>query len=204
MSEKLIEELKRENLCTHFILPLLKLNKFSFVSFVDSYIATSTHEKDCLFVICKYIAIRIITPELLSRRILLMDEYYGMYEDQQGHIYVVYKVPGKWMPDLEQFIQGKYSEMSENAKKMIIRWSRLPYQRRDPVSGGVFTDGRICALYKESVLRDMWERKLDYVSPHGMVHIPSYVDKDQELLSIPDERSFIELDTLTKINQPEL
>lgn len=193
MSERLIEELKRENLCTHFILPLLKLNKFSFASFIDSYIATSTHEKDCLFITCKYIAVRIVQTTLLSRRVFMKAEYHGLYrDDAKDNLYVVYKVPARWIADLDLFISGKYSEMSDNAKNMIIRWSRLPYRIRNPNDGHILTDGRLCALYKDSQLRDMWERRIE---PWEHIH--------GELLSIPDERSFIELDTLTRIQEPE-
>lgn len=188
MSEKLIAELKTENLCTHFILPLLKLNKFSFMpsNFVNSFIATSTYERDHLFVSVRYVAVQVIDPVYLSRRVYILSEFYGTYRDEHESWFLVYKISSRWINDLDLFLSGKYSEMSKDAKRMIINWSNLAYRQRDS-NGTVVTDFRLCALEKERSLKDMWERMIDPREPIN-----------GELLSIPDEKTFIDLDTLTR------
>jgi hypothetical protein len=189
MSDKLIEELEAENLCTHFILPLLKLNKFSFggSNFTNSFIASSDHVKDHLFITENYIVVQVIEIAYLSRRIMLLDEYDGTYTDGSNHSYLVYRVPLRWVKDLWKFKEGKFSEMSEDAKLKIIQWSGLSYRYLDHKSGQVVTDVRIMALNKEKPLKKWWENRIVPLDPI-----------EGELLSIPNGKSYINLDSLIK------
>lgn len=195
MSQKLIDELSRENLCTHFVLPLLRISKFSFISsnFVDSYIEV---KKD-------RIVVKIIDLSLESRKVFRNTYFKGVFTDGT-YVYLAFKIPPKWLSDVGLFLQGKFSQMSESCKEEIRRYSGLEYRVKDPSSGRIVTDGRLQALDKSQVLRDMWDQKLTYVSPNKTVVIPSYVDNHMELLSIPDERTFIDLSLLTQIKEARI
>lgn len=173
MSQRLIDELRNENLCTHFILPLLKLSKFSFLSsnFIDSYI---TRDRQA-------VVVEVVELELLSRRV---KENHPRFIGQtwiDGRHLLVYHINSQWKEDIELFISGGFSKMSQRAKDMIIRYSRLAYMQRDE-DGKIVTDGRLLALERNPKLKEMWERELDV-----------YLDYQAELLSIPGERAFISL-----------
>lgn len=189
MSERLIEELRRENLCTHFILPLLKLNKFSFIAsnFVDSYLYQNpeTHHWS--------IVVKVVEPTYCHGKVWQHTSLTGVYRDAE-YTYVQYFLGSEWYFDVETFILGKFSEMSDKAKKRIYTWSglanRVLNERGIPV-----TDARLLALERDPVLREMWDREL---APD-----PQLVDLgDMELMSIPDERTFIDIHTLTRIEKP--
>lgn len=196
MSERLIEELRRENLCTHFILPLLKLNKFSFMgsNFVNSYLHYEP-VRDIWSIVVK-----VTEPGFCHERVWMHACYKDTYTDGE-FTYIRYYVIRKWYSDVHKFIHGKFSELSDAAKDAIRVYSKLPYRELSP-SGAVITDGRLLALEKSTVLKTMWDKVLTYRSPEGMVEIPSYVTNEMELLSIPDEHSFINLDHLTRIKKP--
>lgn len=103
----------------------------------------------------------------------------------RDYCYYVYRVPLNWIADLKLFKKGKYSEMSELAKDTIRVQSGLPNNTRMS-SGKLETDIRILALDKHKTLKNWWEEMINPWEPLS-----------GELLSIPDERSFIELDLLT-------
>lgn len=187
MSERLIEELNRENLCTHFVLPLLKLNKFSFVAsnFVNSYLHFDSESKTWSIIV------QIIEPTYCHGKVWLHPNLLQVYKDTE-YVYVQYYIVLRWYYDVETFLLGKFSEMSDPAKKMIRTYSGLPNREVAP-NGAIVTDGRLLALDKSPVLKDMWDR---------IVH-PDTVNLDgMELLSIPDQRSYIDLSTFTKIKRP--
>lgn len=171
-TELICKELHRENLCTYFILSLLKLNKFKFIgeeNFVDSYLSTDglnifVHLKNVDFFEAKEYAL----PN--SDKIL---------EDQTGNAYVKFAIPDKWFCDIRIFLQGKFSKMSTDAKDRIRKYSGLPY--RVIVNGVKVTDIRLLALEKSKNARKFWEEYLD-----------CHLDENQELLSIPNEKIFID------------
>lgn len=180
MSEQLIEELKTENLCTYFILPLLKLSKVSFVksNFIDCFI---TREGRTL-------AVKVYMVNLLSRKTYTAEYTRTVIND--GYNYVLYEIPSKWTRDVQLFRQGKFSKMSEAAKDHIRTYSGLEY--RTPTRGGSYvTDGRLLALDRNPLLREMWESMYNVV-----------LGDDDELLSIPGDKSYI--DWLPEIKKSQL
>lgn len=181
MSQRLIDELSQENLCTHFILPLLKLSKISFLSsnFVDSYL---THDG-------KFLLVRVMELMFLSRMTHTSHpNYVDTYLSQDKvSFFVVYQVPECWEDDVQLFIGGHFSKMSDKAKNNIIRYSKLAYRTKD-TAGIPVTDGRLLALEQHTKLKEMWERELDV-----------YLNDKMELLSIPSEKSFMELEELVSM-----
>lgn len=190
MSQQLIEELRVVNLCTYYVLPLLKLNKFSFLhsNFLNSYL-TSTGSS---------IVVEVVEPLLLSRNLLNHHQYRKTIKYEKVY-YVVYSIPQRWRNDIALFMEGKFSQMTQAAKDAIMRFSGLDNNRKNK-DGVALTDGRLLALDKHPVLKKMWECELSSITPakNGKSAQRSVIelDEDAELLSIPGKESYIDLEGL--------
>jgi hypothetical protein len=184
MSTQLIEELRKENLCTHFILPLLKLSKFSFVAsnFVNCYITKQSLPSKTTIVV------QVIDFHLLGPNMLFNPHFLRYFTDDKGYHYLEFFVPSKWRVDVVYFRTGRFSLMSKSAKEYIQRYSMLPYQLYN--NGKVLTDMRLLALNKHPTLKTMWENELSYNEAFTSI---VELDDDAELLSIPGDESYIDL-----------
>jgi len=177
----IIKELHKDNLCTYFILPLLKLSKFRFIAdsnFIDSYLSQDR----------KYIIVQVLEILFLEYKLAEHPDFEGVYKDNHGHRFIAYAIPDRFTEDVEHFCSGQYSNMSDEAKELIRSYSGLTYKVRDKKSGLLITDVRLLALHKSQSLRDMWEDALACT-----------LHDDQELLSIPGETSFISMDSIQRI-----
>ncbi len=165
-----LQELRKENLCTYFILPILRLNKFSFggSNFIDSYLTTD----------CKFIATKVYDSTIISRTV---KKHAGFVKEEirDGYHILFFRIPPRHVKDVALFIAGKYSKLPEEVKNMIYGGSGLDYQVSS--KGKINTDMRLLALTRHESLREMWERELK--SPVG---------PDDELLEPPGSRSFID------------
>lgn len=172
MSSTLIQELKRDNLCTYFVLPLLRLNKFSFVSsnFINSFL-TKDH---------KHIVVQVYDVVLIRQMIFLHPGYKGQ-QLIDGYFYLIFSIQKKRQEDVEQFVAGHFSKLSKSAKEMICQWSGLAYKQPDGPNRTV-TDMRLLALSRHDSLKKMWEEECEIE-----------LNEDDELLDIPDQRSFIDI-----------
>ena len=190
MSQALIDQLKRENLCTHFVLPLLKLNKVSFneSGFVNCYLT-----KDL-----KRVVVKLVDTILLSRRIFDHPEFSAIYIDANGYYLITFRLRDRWADDLQLFAKGQYSQFSMKAKQRIINHSGLRYRKRE--GSQVLTDGRLLALEKHTLLREMWEREYYSQLPGQRPQNPD-LHMPEEYLSVPGEESYINLDGLAKIRE---
>lgn len=185
MSQTLINELKEENLSTYFVLPLLQLNKFSFINpnYVNSYL---TEDR-------KYIVVEVVLQSLLSRTVYYSHPCFrGLCRSKNNeHLYLVYEIPNRWTQNVLLFTLGKFSEFSNGAKEKIIRFSTLLYQQKE--NGYIVTDGRLLALEKHVLMKEMWEERL---STNGT----GRVELNGEVLSIPGKESYIKLEDLIQEN----
>ena len=103
--------------------------------------------------------------------------------DENGKDYLEFKIPEKFRRDVALFMEGKYSEMSETVKRIIRENSTLQYKSLKETT--YRTDVRLLALEKSQVLRDYWNSQLwDWPAQ-------SHIDDDLELLSKPDEFSYL-------------
>lgn len=164
MSHRLIYDLRLENLCSHFVLPLLKLSKYSFLqsNFVNSYL---TKNRD--YIVVEVLDL-ILVPFTVYKR---HPDYVGKIR-RDDRLLLIYKIPTKWYYTVLLFTQGRFSRMPDDAKEAIKIYSKLSDD-----------DGRILALTKDKSLKDLWEREL-------LV----YIDDDMELLSKPDgEGNYIDI-----------
>lgn len=172
--EQIVIELHRENLCTYFILPLLKLNKFSFVTprnFVESYL----HEEGTS------IFVKLNDIHFFEHRMRLHAYYKAWWKDEQGKHYIQYSIPEQYQQDVQLFLQGKYSKFSAKAKEMIQIHSGLVFRSRDE-KGTILTDTRLLALEKSPLVKRMWEERLAVE-----------LDDESELLSMPGDPKWRQL-----------
>ena len=189
MSQALIEELQYgANLCTHFILPLLKLSKTSFHSpgFLNCYL---TVDRTRVYVL-------IVQHVFLSRKILAHKQYAGTYRCPDGY-FVVFKVPGRWASDVNLFCEGRFSKMSRKAREYIIRYSGLDYRKKE--GKRVVTDGRLLALERPEIVKEMWGRELFNAGSHKGIDDPGIIP--DEVLSKPGNETFIDPSGLTRIRE---
>lgn len=168
-----MEKEKRSfNLCTTYILPLIGLNKFSFGNNNDSYINSYLSEDDSHV---------IVELQGYVSNLIANHANYRFAYPKEGHNFVVFELPSSFKKDVQRFREGKYSEFSEDAKKLIRKKSGLKY--KVPVVGGkVETDIALLALDKDQELREYLEKKLGVK-----------LAESAELASIPGEENFLEL-----------
>jgi hypothetical protein len=159
---------KGDNLVTYYMLPLVGVNKVTFGRhFKHSYIdATGLKVYVCLrsnMTSPTYKRNPNYITEVVINRIL----------------YIQFVFPSKFLKDSKLFIQGKYSKMSKEAKKLIYATSTLPYNS----SVGTFTVSHpvLQALDRTKTLRT-------YLS--GI--IGEELSFEDELMQAPDESWFIE------------
>lgn len=166
-----IEELHKDNLCTYFVLPLLRLNKFNFTgsNFISSYLTRDGQR----------IAVQVYDTSLILRSVYMHPGYERSFI-KDGYHYLVFRIAEKWSKDVESFIKGKFSLMSEGAKDVIYQYSGLNYQSL--MGKKVVTDGRLLALERHACLRDTLIREYEID-----------LGPNDELLAVPEDRSFIEL-----------
>lgn len=174
-SDQIVIELHRGNLCTFFVLPLLKINKFSFVTktnFVESYL---DQEGTSIFV-------ELIDTVFMEHRMDHHPQFAGLWKRNEGAgRFIQYHIPAGFERDLRMFMQGKYSRMSDKAKDLIRIHSGLAFRCKEP-NGDIITDTRLLALDRSPLVKQMWEEQLGV-----------RLDEHAELLSIPGDPKWRQL-----------
>jgi len=173
---RFMDEWKKENLCTYFILPLLRLNKFSFTSsnFIESFL---TRDGKC-------IVVQVYNTHLIREGVLSHPGFHGIKEKDNTFL-VIFTIPHARRNDVQLFIKGKYSRMSEGSKDLIRALSTLDYRSPGSTNSSVKTDGRLLALERHAALRRAYEVEFD---------LNEALSPDDELLNEPTDRSFINLE----------
>lgn len=171
---QLFERLRNTNLCSYFILPLIGVNELRFggeANFLNSFLS-----KDG-----SLIYVEVYQPEFVIGTNL---PKHRLGTDLEGRTYLEFKIPEKFSNDVALFMAGKYSEFSNTSKRMIREGSNLEYKKlKDEV---YTTDVRLLALDKSPALKEFWEGHF-YDHAHQ-----SHISDDMELLSKPDEGSYLQ------------
>lgn len=166
-----MESKRSENLCNFYILPLLGLNKTSFggsMNFVNSYLST-----DSLYVVVELLQPTKETFESHTNYVL-------DFEDKGRHL-LVFGIPEEYLPSVEMFKAGKYSQFQTQAKELIKKKSGLNY--KVPIGGGKVRSAReLLALDKDQDLRRLLEEELKVK-----------IDAEAELMDIPNDNNFYNL-----------
>lgn len=176
MEDAFLKHIKEHSKVTAYVLPLLKLSKFSFGedNFVESWI---NHDGHLVCVEIKDLAPVILHSEVVNDPTLFDIRSLGLRQ----HYEMWFRIPLTWYMDISMFLKGRYSLMSEEAKAMIRTYSGMPYRVPDPNDGMLYTDFLLLALDKNVMLKDKWEERID-----------ERISKSSELINPPDSRDFKE------------
>lgn len=169
---EVIEIAGKDNLCTYFILPLCLVNKLRFGgidNFLSSYLSP-----DGSWIYVEVVDERFVEAELPKHGVI----------KTEGRTFFQFRISVQWAYDVQLFINGKYTQLSERAKRLIREGSTLEYRNyRGTVP---FTDFRLLALENSVAVRAMWEDLI-----FDEIDIARRSELGDELLSIPSENSFI-------------
>lgn len=169
---KFFETINDYNLCTYYVMPLLKLSKFSF--------GPGNFEQCFLTPDGKFLTIRLrFDVSFLQENESYIDSYH-----REGKDYVVLSVPEEWQEDVQKFITGKYSTFSSKAKEMIRSFSGLMYRQAHPATGKTSTDARLLALDEDVNQRNLLRSKLEE-------ELGCLIPEDLELISLPQPENYI-------------
>lgn len=152
-----------DHLSNYFMLPLIGYNKFSFGegNFINSYVTT---EREVVVILRN-------RPALAYH----LSPTFKADFDIEGKFAIAFTIPEEYEEDFTKFLDGKYSQMSPEAKEIIKYSSGLRYNIPDPARpGNVICDDKLLALDRHPQLRANLERSLNCVIPD-----------DVELLSKP-------------------
>lgn len=152
----------------YFVLPLTTLNRSSFGdnNFINAYLRSDNT-----------VMVR-LHEECIRHNSLPC--YVADFHIENDHA-ILFKIESKYAKDLDLFRIGKYSQMSEEAKDMIIKYCGLNYRVPHPLKAGVtITDERLLALIRDDYFRSMMEMRLGVT-----------FDDDMELFSLPSEEELI-------------
>lgn len=165
-----MESKRSDNLCNFYVLPLLGLNKTSFgggSNFINSYVSEDS----------KYVVVELKEPKGA------FESHYCYQFDFQTNqaTMIVFSIPSDFLPTVQQFREGKYSQFSVEAKELIKKKSGLNYKLS--IGGGKVRSAReLLALDKDKDLKRLLEEELA-VKLHT----------DAELMDIPNEGNFYDL-----------
>lgn len=167
----LLSEIRKYNLCTWYLLPLVGLNRFSFGEglFINSYL-----DRKNLWIIVQIPDLNLVSAKLKVSAIRLWSN------DRGG--FLAYSLPSMSAYDVHWYIKGMYSRFSNSLKSIIFERSGLPY-RKLKSDGGTETDIRLLALEGREVVRDFIERELQVI-----------MDPNQEVLGKPSPESFMDIE----------
>ncbi len=107
---------KGDTLVTYYMLPLVNVNKHTFArNFKTSYI---NNIGTTLYVELNK---AMVSPSYK------LSSYYLSDIIIEGTLFILFRVPDRFLEDATKFIVGEYSQMSREAKKLIYSTSTLPY-----------------------------------------------------------------------------
>jgi len=166
--------LNEYNLCTWYVLPWLGMNFNSFgkENFINSYLIRG--------------AMKVVTKVLdkeLCPAVAEHPNFRGsLYRAEEQTTLLVFNIPEMWTEDYRKFLDGKYSQMSEEAKSRIRRISGLRYEEKND-KGELITHAALMALDRHPSLRKKWLEILG-----------SDTQLPEELISVPGDQCFINLE----------
>ena len=164
---------KGDTLVTYYILPILGLNRKSF----GRPFKTSLISRDGLKIYV-HLRRRMLSPSYKSNPYFISEIYLG------EELYVIFTIPSTAIEDAKKFVQGKYSHMSKQTKKLIYNGSTLPYKK----NSGSHT---VSSFILQALDRSKWLRK----HLEDSLQIDPIPDSD-ELIDPPYDHWFIESRTI--------
>lgn len=174
--QHMITAMKEVNLCSYFLLPLLGLSKLSFGenNFVNSYLSEDGSQ----------IYVRVYRVADVPGGVRLGVTKVVTADKQE---YLLFNFPDMWKEDIETFMEGKYSLLSDSAKQIIRTTSGLDYKGLGE-DGKYYTDFRIIALTRNPDLVAEWKSHLYDPNDRGLCILDT--DPTIELLEAPGDYMF--------------
>ena len=126
---------------------------------------------------------------------LLENENFKKLIKKEESYLAIFKIPAEFDSDVQLFIKGDYSQMSETAKNIIKEYSCLEYNYdcedsdEDINKFGktpLYTDDLLLVLDKSPELRKKWEKEFGEI-------ITIVIPESCELLPPPGKAAFIDL-----------
>lgn len=162
------------NICTYYLLPLIKLNRRSFgpKNFKQCYI---NPEGNKIYILVNY------RPEAIE----FDDNYLALHHIDENNLFLIFNIPDMWAADVQVFIKGTYTKLSLEAKEMIRCFSGLKYKHLAAKSDVPHTDGRLMAIDDDPQQRAYFRERLEH-------ELGLEIDHSIELISIPNQLNYIE------------
>lgn len=163
-----------DSLVTYYLLPLVGVNKNTFGrSFKQSYV-----DKEGLKIFVE-LRSNMITPSYKSNPNYISEMILNR------KMFVLFSLPARFIASGKNFVQGKYSGMSKDAKKLIYSSSGLPYNK---------TNGSFVMSHPILQALDTTKTLRSFLLNHLKV---KKVADSNELIDLPESWWFIE----TRINE---
>lgn len=165
---------RSDNLCNFYILPLLGLNRSSFggiSNFINSYLTNDFN----------HVVVHLHNP---YGPYAVHQHYKTDYYNNQGILTIVFSLPPQFKATAAKFKEGKYSQFSNEVKQLIKAKSGLKWQVPNG-RGQYISAKKLLALDRDPDLRKEWERDLGVT-----------ISPDAELISIPSDNEFIDLEIM--------
>lgn len=157
------------NLCAYFLLPLCKVHldkNFGKDNVKNVYLNRDNNE----------IIVEIYNKEKLNSSYTRDTFYLADMDTDDGATLIIYLIPPKYINERQLFLEGKYSQFSEEAKKDVIKYSGLTYTE---LKDGVRADHKILALLKDERLKKYMEETLDIeLDPNAELYDMPKLDKE--------------------------
>lgn len=147
LMEKLDKIKIKETKTSNFILPLLGYPKLFYQPFlVNAYLNTSIYDIYKINILVRFYASTSFVN--LEEGIKSMDTYIDSYDLYEGrYIMFMVEIPDKFKADFDKVLEGKYSKLSKEAKRLILK-------------GRDATSSMPKVLSKDKSLKSYWETLL--------------------------------------------
>jgi hypothetical protein len=155
------------NLCAYYMLPLLDVNVNTYPGFVNAYLSYNGK-------VIMELDNHPDTPYWLHAS-------YVTDFNQDGHTFIVYRMPHKFEEAVGLFLDGRYSEFPADVKKVIYQGSGLPFNK---AQGSTFiTHNVLLVLAKHATLKKYLEDELGVQVP-ASGELWTKPNLDKEILDI--------------------
>jgi hypothetical protein len=158
-----------------YVLPLIGINKES----LPTSFETTLLDKNVRFI---WVRVSNANSILYAKR----NKYFDSVSELGDYVYYTFRVPDNFKEDIRLIAQGRYSKISELAKKTIL--NSLPVRVNPKTKGRIHTKAAL-ALNRHPALIDMLMKKLDLSLEE--VH-ECIINPNTELISRPEPEDFIE------------
>jgi hypothetical protein len=140
---------------TIFILPMLGGKRQDYLfdkNFINCYLADEVSFKDYSKIILSYRFSGHSSFDMFEKTVSAHPYYEAEYEPDGYHVNYVFSIPKEYEEDYKLFIDGRYSEFSDDYKKQILKFHSF---KKDGSTGGILYKSK---ERREVVLESLYDR----------------------------------------------